>query len=198
MSHATSTPTYGAAPGWRLLAEYWGLVLTYGLLTLGLGVVLAVWPGETLKVCAVLIAVQLLLGGVFRIASAVAADGLDTAVRVLLGLSGALALIVGLLCLREPLQTFLALGIVLGAWWVVSGIVDVLAAIWSPTPGRRGWEVAGGVVTLLAGGFLLVNTELSLRVLVVVLCAWLLVTGLVAIVAALRLRSERAPASAPA
>lgn len=192
MEHVT-TPTYGAAPGLRLIAEYWGLVLGYGLLTLGLGVALAVWPGETLKVCAVLIAIQLLVGGVFRIVTAVTADALDTGVRVLVGLSGALALIVGLLCLREPLQTFLALGIVLGAWWVVSGVVDVLAAIWSPTPGRRGWEIAGGIVTLLAGGFLLVNTELSLRVLVVVLCAWLIVTGVVAIVAALRLRAERAP-----
>lgn len=193
MSHASTTPSYGADSGWRTLADHWGLVLCYGLITLGLGVVLAVWPDETLRVCAVLIGIQLLVGGVVRIVTAVAASGMDAAVRVLVGLSGALALIVGLLCLREPLQTFLAIGLVLGAWWVVAGVVDVLTAIWSPTPGRRGWEIAGGVVTLLAGGFLLVNPELSLGVLVLVLCGWLIVMGLVAVVVAFRLRAERAP-----
>jgi uncharacterized membrane protein HdeD (DUF308 family) len=187
----SAAPSYGADAGWRVLAEYWGLVLAYGVLTLGLGIALAVWPDETLKVCAILIGVQLLVGGVFRLVTAIGASALDAPVRVLIGLSGALALIVGMLCLREPLQTFLAIGLILGAWWVVSGVVDVLAALWSPTPGRRGWEIAGGVATLLAGGFLLVYTELSLRVFVVVLCAWLLVTGVVAVAGALRLRAER-------
>lgn len=204
--HAEPMPAHDRPHGLGALdgvADYWGLVLAYGLLTLGLGVALAVWPGETLKVCAVLIAIQLLVGGVLRLLTAVGARGLDAGVRVLIGLSGALALIVGLLCLRDPLQTLVALGIVLGAWWVVSGVIDVLGAIWSPTPGRRAGELLGGAVTLLAGGFLLINTELSLGVLVVVLCVWLIAMGVIAIGTALRLRSAHrshhdAPSGTPA
>src|SRR4051812_13342810 len=80
------------------LADHWGLVLAYGLVSLGLGVTLAVWPGETLTVVAVLIGVQFLVSGVVRLVGAIASSGLDTALRLVLGLTGALALIVGLLC----------------------------------------------------------------------------------------------------
>ena len=46
-----------------MLAEHWGLVMAYGVLTFGIGAVLAFWPGETLKVLAVLLAIQLILMG---------------------------------------------------------------------------------------------------------------------------------------
>lgn len=48
------------------LADHWGLVLTYGVLTFGIGLVLAVWPGETLTVLAVLLAIELILMGSVR------------------------------------------------------------------------------------------------------------------------------------
>jgi uncharacterized membrane protein HdeD (DUF308 family) len=173
------------------LADHWGLVLAYGVVTLGLGIVLAVWPGETLTVCAVL-----LVSGVFRIVTAIAASGLDTALRVLSGLTGALALIVGLLFLRDPLQTVLVIGLVIGAWWVAVGVIDIIGAFVSPTPGRTAWDIGGGVVSILVGGFLLVNPEVSLGVLVFVTCIWLIVLGLIAVVAAIRLRSAaQAPAA---
>ena len=54
------------------LVDHWGLVLTYGLVTIGLGLVLAVWPDETLKVLAILIGIQLIITGVFRMVLAVA------------------------------------------------------------------------------------------------------------------------------
>ncbi|HET9422663.1 MAG TPA: HdeD family acid-resistance protein [Nocardioides sp.] len=188
-----TVPRYTA--GFDRLADHWGLVLAYGLVTLGLGIVLAVWPDETLLVCAVLIAIQLLISGVFRIVTAIAASGLDTALRVLSGLTGALALIVGLLFLRDPLQTVLVIGLILGAWWVATGVIDIIAALVAGTAGRVGWDIAGGVVSILVGGFLLVNPELSLGVLVFVICVWLIAVGLMAVVAALRLRAVARHAS---
>jgi uncharacterized membrane protein HdeD (DUF308 family) len=113
-------------PGADRIADHWGLVLTYGLVSIGLGLVLAVWPGETLVVCAVLIAIQILVSGVLRIVVAIGARGLDGGVRALHGLIGGLAIIVGLLCLRDPVQTLLVIGILLEVWWVDSGVVDVV------------------------------------------------------------------------
>src|SRR3954452_24541394 len=94
-------------PGADRIADHWGLVLAYGLVSVGLGLVLAVWPGETLAVVAVLIAIQLLVAGVFRIIMAIGARGIDGGVRALMALTGGLAIIVGLLCLRDPVQTLL-------------------------------------------------------------------------------------------
>jgi uncharacterized membrane protein HdeD (DUF308 family) len=173
----------------RAFAAAWGLVLAYGVICLGLGIVLAVWPEETLVVVAVLIAIQLLLSGVLRIVLAVTSHEADTGVRVLAGLTGGLALVVGLLCLRDPVQTILIIGLLLGVWWVVSGVVDVITAVIAPAAGRRAWDIGTGVFSILAGGFLLVNPELTLGVLVFVVCAWLIIAGVIAVVIAVKLRS---------
>jgi uncharacterized membrane protein HdeD (DUF308 family) len=187
-SDAMSDRSPGSMPEFMTrLSDAWGLVLAYGLLTLGLGIALAVWPGETLKVCAVLIAIQLLASGVLRFIAALAGKA-EGGLRVLMGLSGALAFIVGLIVLRHPLQTLLAIGLILGAWWVLSGVVDIVGAFLSPVPGRRMWDILSGLVSIVAGGFLLVDPSLSLGVLVLVLSVWLIVTGALTTVAALRLR----------
>lgn len=173
----------------REVADHWGLVLTYGVLTLALGVILAVWPSQTIVVCAVLIAIQLLLSGAVRIGMAFFADSAERGIR--LGLTGAISLIIGLLCLRDPVQTLLVISILLGAWWVVSGVVDIVGALLSPLRGRRGWDVTMGIVSVVAGGFLLIDPRLSVGVLVVVICIWLFAIGLLAVTAGLRLRALR-------
>lgn len=177
-------------------AAYYGLILTYGILTFGLGIVIAVWPDETLVVVAVLIAIQLLIAGVLRIVLAIAPGPQEAGVRVLTGLMGALALVVGLLCLRDPLQTLVVITLLLGGWWVVSGVFDIVQAI-MPRTTDRAWEVVTGVVSILGGGFLLANPDISLDLLVWVLAAWLLLTGAVAVVAAMRLRAVDRAAATP-
>jgi len=175
------------------LAEHWGLVLGYGLVTLGLGVAMLAWPDATIAVFAVLIAIQLIIAGILRIVQALGMSTFDVGMRGLVGLSGGVALVVGLLVLREPLQSVLVLGMILGVWWVVSGLIDIIGAIVSPGAGGRGWEITLGVVSMLAGGFLLVYTDLSLRVLIVFVSIWLILAGAMATAAAFRLRSERTP-----
>ena len=166
-------------------------MLAYGLVTLGLGVALLVWPDASVAVFAVLIAIQLIIGGIFRIVTALGRSRLDGGMRALVGLSGGVALVVGLLVLREPLQSVLVLGMILGVWWLVVGVIDVISAIVSPSPRGRGWDLLAGVISILAGGFLIVYTDLSLTVLVVFVGIWLVIAGLLATVAAFRLRSER-------
>lgn len=177
------------------LADHWGLVLAYGLVTLGLGVALVAWPQASVTVFTVLIAIQLIIAGIFRIFSALSMSRIDGGIRALVGLSGGIALIVGLLVLRDPLQTVVVLGLILGAWWVVAGVIDILGAFLSPGSSRRGWDIASGVVSVLAGGFLLVYTDVSLHVLVVFAGIWLILAGVLATVAAFRLRSERTAAA---
>ena len=171
------------------LADHWGLVLGYGLVTLGLGIAMMVWPDATIAVFAVLIAIQLILGGVVRIVQALGMSRFEVGMRGLVGLSGGLALVVGLLVLREPLQSVLVLGMILGVWWLIAGLIDVIGAIVSP--GAGGWEIALGVVSMLAGGFLIVYTDVSLTLLIWFVAIWLVLAGVVATLAAFRLRSER-------
>jgi uncharacterized membrane protein HdeD (DUF308 family) len=97
-----------------ILADHWGLVLTYGLFTLAIGIVLAVWPGETLTVLAVLLGIQLILMGSVRMFFALGSASLDRNGKLLVGLTGLLGLVVGVLCLMEPVQTLKAIGVLIG------------------------------------------------------------------------------------
>ena len=192
-SASTTTPSdvpRGVPRSMTTLVDHWGLVLTYGLLTIGLGLVLVLWPDETLKVLAVLIGIQFIVTGVFRLIMAVASKSLDGGARTITGLFGALALVLGLLCLRSPLQTVLVITMILGVWWLASGLIDIVGALRSSESHRRGWDIALGVLSALAGGFLLVNPEVSLGVLVIVVSVWLFAYGFIAVVGAFVLRSE--------
>lgn len=177
-----------------VLAEHWGLVLGYGLLTLALGLVLLLWPDETLSVLAFLIGLHLLLAGAFRLVTAATARSLDGGIRIMVALSGVLSVLVGLLCMRSPLQTVLVLSLVLGGWWLVSGVIDIIAAFQPNHAGHRGWDIAHGAVSAVTGLVLLTYPELSLGFLVVVAVVWLLVGGAVAVATALRIRREAIPA----
>lgn len=194
MNDATETTTpprsRQAAPGLVSLVDHWGLVLAYGVVTLGFGIALAVWPDASVTVFTVLLAIQLIIAGIFRISAALSHSRNEGA-RALVGLSGGLALIVGLLILRDTLQSVLVLGMILGVFWLIAGVIDILSALIGPPRSGRGWELFGGVISVLAGGFLLVYTDLSLTVLVVFVGVWLIVAGMVAIVAAFRLRALR-------
>lgn len=186
MSH-TATADDGPTAVLRSLAEHWGLVLAYGVVTLGLGIVLIVWPDVSLAVFAVLLAIQLVVAGVVRIVQALSGDGF----RALVGLSGGLALIVGLLILRDPLQSVLVLTMILGAFWVIAGVIDILGAFVGVDRRGRGWELLAGVLSIGVGAVLLVYTDFSVKVLVVVTSLWLIVAGAIAVWAAFRLRSAR-------
>lgn len=196
MSEKSATTTdpsdapYGVPRSMSRLVDHWGLVLTYGLVTIGLGLVLVLWPEQTLEVLAILIGIQLILTGVFRLVLAVASRHVDGGTRAVVGMFGALALVLGLLCLRDPLQTVLVIGMILGVWWLAAGLVDIVGALRSRESHRRGWDLALGVLSVLAGGFLLVNPEVSLGVLVIVVAVWLFSYGFIAVVAGLVLRSE--------
>jgi uncharacterized membrane protein HdeD (DUF308 family) len=190
--HAASEPgEIHLPPFLRSLAEHWGLVLAYGVITLVLGVVLLVWPDASVTVFAVLVAIQLIVTGIVRIVQAVSTDRLEGAARALVGLLGGLALIVGLLILRDPLQSVLVVTMILGAFWIISGVIEILGALMGVEREGRGWAVLGGVLSIVVGAVLIEWTDISLKVLVVLTGAWLVVIGVIATLMALRLRNAR-------
>jgi uncharacterized membrane protein HdeD (DUF308 family) len=191
----SDTRTTPVPEGLARLGDHWGLVVGYGVVTILIGLVLAIWPGETLVVLAVLLSIQLMVNGIFSLINAFAAHTVDGGVRALLGLTGALSIIVALLCLRAPLQTVVVIGLLIGAWLVISGLIEVFTAVLSDSR-EKGWRMFMGIVSVAAGAFLLVNPELSLSALVIVMAVWLFGYGAIALVAGLRLRSLRTAATA--
>ena len=51
----------------QMLGRTWGAVLTAGILTLGLGLVVLIWPDETVVVVSWLLGAYLIISGVFQL-----------------------------------------------------------------------------------------------------------------------------------
>lgn len=66
-------------------------------------------------------------------------------------IQGIATLILGLMLFGQPGKTLLVLTTVLGTFWLITGILDVVAGIGGRTENSRTWTVIGGVITALAG-----------------------------------------------
>ena len=171
------------------VGRHWGWVLAFGIITLLTGIAALAWPGRTLVVVAVLFGVQLIVMGIFRFAGALASDDLTGGTRALLAVLGALSLIIGLYAVRHVLITLLALALLLGIFWVVSGTVELFTALSHRGMQGRGWTAFMGILSIVSGIIVLAYPGISLLVLAVVLSIWLLVFGAMQITLAFRIRS---------
>jgi uncharacterized membrane protein HdeD (DUF308 family) len=176
------------------LGQHWGWMLAFGILTIAAGICALVWPGITLLAAAIVFGVQLIVAGVYRLVAAFSAAEESTGTRVMLGLLGVLSLIIGLYAVRHVLLTIVALALLLGIFWVANGAIELFTALSSREASGRGWLVAMGIVSIIAGILLLAIPGLSLVVLVFLIGAWLIFFGVMQTSLALRLRS--APQSA--
>jgi uncharacterized membrane protein HdeD (DUF308 family) len=133
-----------------------------GLVSIVIGLLIVVWPGASVVVIAWLFAIQLIVSGILQIISAFLGHrGTGIGGHVLIGLLGALSILVGLLCLRAPLQTAVVLGLLIGAAWVIGGVLGIVHAIGAGPDGHRGWGVTSGALSLLGGAVVLVYPGLS-------------------------------------
>ncbi len=171
------------------VGRHWGWVLAFGIITVLIGIAALVWPGRTLVVVAVLFGIQLIVMGIFRFAAAIASDDLSGGRRVLLALLGVLSLIIGLYAVRHIFITLLALALLLGIFWIVSGAVELFMALSHRELPHRAWNAVMGIISVLAGIVLLIYPGISLLVLAVVVSVWLLIFGAMEITLAFRIRS---------
>ena len=166
------------------------LVIAEGALGTVFGVVVLTWPGPTAAVLAVLFGVNLLVAGVLQFAAAFSDSG-RTGGRGLSCVLGTLSLLVGLLCLRDPLQTVAVLGLLVGVAWTVGGVIRVVQGVVAERGATRAWRIASGVVWVIAGGVVLVYPDASIVVLTSVLGVVLIVDGACLIAAGFTMRHAR-------
>ncbi|WP_082119304.1 HdeD family acid-resistance protein [Saccharothrix sp. ST-888] len=179
---------YGGALG-ALANATWQVLLTAGVAAVALGVFVLVWPGATLFVVGVLFGIYLLISGVFQLTAAFG-HHVPGHLRALHFVSGALFLLLGLICFRGAAETILLLALWIGFGWLLRGVMLTTVAISSPALPARGWQVFLGVITAIAGVVLIVSPFRSIAALTLVAGIWLIVLGLIEIVHAIQLRSR--------
>ncbi len=165
----------------------WPAIMTVGLLTMALGIVVLVWPSETLKVVAVVVGIQVLVYGVFRLVSAFSGD--TAAPPILIGLTGVMGMVIGVAVLRHPFEAVAVLAVLLGIIWIVGGFLELLSALTDPAMPRRGLSGLSGAVSLVAGIVVISWPAPTVTVLAWIAGLHLLVFGIVFCAMALSVRS---------
>ncbi|MFD0886108.1 HdeD family acid-resistance protein [Streptosporangium algeriense] len=105
---------------------------------------------------------------------------------------GVCAILFGVLALVWPAITVLALVTVFGAYAIVDGVFALFGAGRGAGLGSRGWMIFYGVVSILTGIAVFVWPGVTALVLLFFIAAWAVVTGVLEIVAGIRLRKATA------
>ena len=104
-------------------------------------------------------------------------------------LRGAAAIIFGILAFAMPGVTLAVLVLLFGAYALVDGVFNIIAAV-SGRGGERSWWwlLIEGLVSVAAGLVAFFMPRLTALTLVYVIAAWAIITGVLEIAAAIRLR----------
>ena len=104
---------------------------------------------------------------------------------------GVVAIIFGILCFVVPGITLRVLVLLFGAYALVDGVFDIIAAVRRRTGDEPWWALLlEGIVGIAAGLVAFLMPRLTALALVYLIAAWAIVTGVLEIVAAVRLRRE--------
>ena len=192
MTYTNSSSTTSVQYRPTLFQQLWKSSVLSGVIAVALGALVLLWPGKTLLVAAFLFGAYLLLSGIAQVFLAFGFHA-SAGSRFLLFISGAASVILAILAFRhfgsEPGTALLLLAIWIGIGFIFRGVATTAMAIseLSGTPGR-GWNIFFGLVTVLAGVVTLAYPFDSLVTLTLVVGIWLIVIGVLEIIAGLQLR----------
>ena len=171
--------------------QLWKNKLVSGVLTIVLGAMVLAWPGPSILVVSTMFGVYLLVSGFAELFLAFTLPR-SAATRVLLFLTGALSLVLAILSFRHFGDGYavLLLSLWIGTGFVVLGVSENAVALSERELPGRGWYVVLGLMSVIAGGIVLVWPFDSILALTIVGGVSLVVLGLVRVVQAFQIRSD--------
>ena len=108
------------------LPRRWWLVALRGLAAIAFGILAFIWPGVTLSVLVLLFGAYAIVDGVLALYTAVRSGGKQIWAPLLEGIVGIVA---GLVAFSLPGLTALTLVFVIAAWAILTGLMEVIAAV---------------------------------------------------------------------
>src|ERR671913_285847 len=173
-----------------VLSRNWWMLALRGLAAMVFGVLAFVWPGITLWALVLLFGAYMLVDGIFAIVAAVRAAGREARWWLLL-IEGVLGVLAGLVAFFWPGLTALALLYFIAAWAIVTGIMEIVAAISLRQEIEGEWALGlSGLLSVIFGVLLVVlPAPAGLLSLVWLIAAYAAATGVLLLILAFRLRS---------
>lgn len=152
-----------------------------GITTIVLGLVLLIWPKQTLLVFASLLGIGLILIGIARLANAASDRGRAGSSRAWRAVLGLIYIVAGIVVLANLTATLRFLVWAVGIIWVVTGVFEIFAGFGRPK-GERSLTIVIGLMNLAFGIVLLVWPGPTLIIVVWITGLWLIALGLLQII----------------
>ncbi len=171
------------------LAHNWWAVAIRGLAAIIFGILALVWPGITFAVLVLFWGAYALVDGAFAIISALT-HPMEGNHRWLLLLEGLAGIAAGILTFVWPGLTALVLLYLIAAWGIITGILEIVAAIRLRREIANEWLLAiSGVASLVLGVAIAVFPAAGALAVVWLIGAYALVFGFLLLFLAFRLRT---------
>ena len=170
------------------LARHWWVVALRGLAAVLFGVLAFAWPGMTLAVLILLFGAYALVDGILAIVVAVR-GGTDH--RLLMGLEGVVGVLAGLAAFVYPGLTALVLLYIIAFWAILTGVLEVFAAVRLRRVITNEWGlIIGGVLSVLFGIVLIVAPGAGALAVVFLIGAYAVLFGVALLILSWGLRSH--------
>jgi uncharacterized membrane protein HdeD (DUF308 family) len=195
----TATPAPASdRPMTNALAKCWWVLLLRGIAAIVFGVLAFIWPGLTLVTLVLLYGAFALVDGVLALVAAFTggAKPVPTWWLILIGIAGIAA---GVITFLWPGITAVLLVLFIGAWALVHGVLEIIAAIQLRKEIDNEWTlILGGAVSVLFGLVVLIAPGAGALGMIWAIAAYSIVFGILFIGLAFRVRKHGAAAPAAA
>jgi uncharacterized membrane protein HdeD (DUF308 family) len=174
----------GVAPDTDVAERAWYLFAVSGAVSLVIGVLVLAYPSPSIKLLGVFLGIDLLIAGVLLIARAMSGGEETRAAEMLLG---TLALIAGLIVVRNPARSLELLTLAFAVYLVVAGALALGRGL---VHSRQRWStLARGAVLVAAGTVIISWPEMSVKTLTVLAGIALILQGAMEVAEGFALRS---------
>jgi uncharacterized membrane protein HdeD (DUF308 family) len=171
------------------LAQNWWVFLLRGILAIVVGVLAFVWPGITLVSLVLLFGIYAAADGILAIASAI--TGHTPMPRWWLAIVGIAGLAAAFMAFTRPGLTIAVLLIVIAAWAIVFGIMEIIGAIQLRKEIDNEWFlILSGAAAVIFGLILLFRPGLGTLALIFAFGTFAVIEGVLLIGFSIRLRGH--------
>jgi uncharacterized membrane protein HdeD (DUF308 family) len=175
------------------LTRNWWLVVLRGVLAILFGLTAIFWPGLTFLVLILMFGIYAMADGVFAMLTGVVSSKYSPRWWVFL-LEGVISFAAGLIAILRPGLAAFALIAVIAAWAILTGILEIAAAIRLRREITNEWMLAfAGFVSIVLGVLLFFQPAAGGLVITLMIGAYALIFGIVLVILGLRLRKWDIP-----
>jgi uncharacterized membrane protein HdeD (DUF308 family) len=177
----------------RSLSQNWWLVVLRGVLAILFGVLAFVWPAITWLTLIVMFGVYAIVDGIIAIVSGLSRTNESPRWWIFL-VEGLLGIGAGIVALVWPEVTSLVLIYMIASWAVLTGILEIAAAIRLRNEISNEWVLGlGGLVSIGLGVLLFFQPAAGGLAIIWTIAAYALIFGVLLVILGFRLRNWKTP-----